>query len=77
MHAANPDAARLLANLVATGTIKPKDKAADWKYHPNYSVVFSVIETEKFRKRFKKLVNEKYVLMFLLKKGKFSISYYF
>ncbi len=74
---ANLHAVRLLANLETTGTINPGDKAADWKYHPNYSEVFSVIEPGKFRKIFKKLLTEKYGPNVFTEKGMFSISYYF
>lgn len=58
--AANPRAARILAQLVATGAVKPADKAADWYQNKQYAAIFSPCDPEKFRKRFKKLVDEKY-----------------
>ena len=58
--AANPDAARLLQNLITSGTVQPNDRASEWKNHPVYSKIFAPIDTEKFRKRFKKLLEEKY-----------------
>ncbi len=58
--AANPRAAQLLASLVASGEIGQQDKASGWYKHPQYASEFSVIHPEKFRKRMKKLIDNKY-----------------
>ncbi len=57
--AANPNAARLLQNLITTGTINRNDCPCDWKNHPVYAKIFAPIDTEEFRKRIKKLLEEK------------------
>eukprot|EP00171_Calliarthron_tuberculosum_P004265 IDg4265t1 len=58
--AANPKAARLIATLVATGAIKPDDKASKWYRHEKHAPTFASVATSKFYTRFKKLVNDKY-----------------
>ena len=57
---ANLEAGRLLANSISSGMIKKDDRAAAWKSHPTYCKVFSPLDPEIFRKRFKKLITEKY-----------------
>ncbi len=58
--AANPRAARHLAQLVATGAIKPGDKASEWYHHQQHRAVFASLDIEKFRKRMRKPLVEKY-----------------
>ena len=58
--AANPAASRLLTRLVATGVIKSGDKAISKYRHPNYCRSFAPADPEKFRRRLRKLLAEKY-----------------
>ena len=61
-RAANPAASRTLTRLIATGVIKSGDKPYSWFKHPQHARAFAPIHTEKFRKRFRKLISKKYGL---------------
>ena len=58
--AANPAGSRTLTRLIAIGVIKPGDKAQSWYKHPDHCQAFAPIHPDKFRKRFRKLMSEKY-----------------
>ena len=58
--AAHPAALRTLSRLVAAGAIKISDKPQAWYKHPQHFQAFATIHPEIFRKRFRKLVTEKY-----------------
>ena len=58
--AVNPDAARLLQNLITSCTTQPNDRASEWRNHLVYGKIFASIDTEKFRKHFRKLFAEKH-----------------
>eukprot|EP00171_Calliarthron_tuberculosum_P003541 IDg3541t1 len=58
--AANPKASQTLTNLVATGQIKASDGMKEWYNNPKYATLFAPIHIEKFRKRYKKLLSDKY-----------------
>ena len=58
--AANPAAPRTLTRLVATGVIKQGDKPQHWYKHPQHARAFASFHSDKFRKRFGKLLTEKY-----------------
>jgi len=58
--AANPDAARLLTQLISSGVAKPLDKANTWYKLPSYEGIFKKVHPEKFRKKSKQVMQEKY-----------------
>ncbi len=58
--AANLQAARHRDQLVATGAIKPGEKASKWYNHLHYRAVFAALDIVNFRKRMRKLLVEKY-----------------
>lgn len=58
--AAHPAASRTLTRLVATGAIQAGDKPQTWYKHPQHARAFAPVHPEKFRKRFRKLITEKY-----------------
>ena len=58
--AENPAGSRTLTRLIATGVIKPGDKPQVWYKHPDHCQAFAPIHSDKFRKRFRKLMSEKY-----------------
>ena len=58
--AARPAASRTLGRLVATGAINESGKPQTCYKHPQLCQAFAPIHHEKLRKRFKKLVTEKY-----------------
>jgi len=61
--AANPDAARLITQLISSGVAKPGDKANKWYRHPSYAAKFGAVHPEKFRKRYKAVMIEKHGLL--------------
>ena len=73
--AANTRAAKLLATLVASGVIKKGDKAANWYKHKKYASESQILHVEKFRKRFKKLLDAKYGKNDSAAKG--EVAFYF
>ena len=58
--AAAPEASRLLTSLLTKGIVKSGYKARKWHQHPTYSMKFSLIAMEKFRKRFVQIYAEKH-----------------
>ena len=57
--AANPAVARLLTQLMTCGEIKQDGVVPDWYDHPKYANMFAKVAREKFRKRSKKLIENK------------------
>ena len=68
--AANTRKAKLLATLFENGEIKRGDKRIKWCKHKRYVAEFQCIDTEKFRKRMKKLLDAKYGTLKNKRKGK-------
>ena len=58
--AASPAGSRTLTRLIAAGVIKPGYKPQTWYNHPQHCQSFAPIHPDKFRKRFRNLLTEKY-----------------
>lgn len=45
---ANPDAARVLTSIAASGIVKPGDKAGKWYKYASYSGIFALFSMRNF-----------------------------